>query len=126
MKAVYVTVVCDALGEGHAPTKVLSGLRRVLKQRGHQRLHGSILRTVASRLTASQASRTIARVARLADVDTYQAVINKELVTLAGGREPKVIIDETLIGGYQLEANSQRLDASYKTALHKLYRNIIQ
>lgn len=124
MRDVYVQVLLDALAAGTPTDEVLANLTKTLAVRGHERLHASILQAVLRELTASRSNRTMVRVAQAADATTYKTAIATALSELACEEEPQVVIDNTLIGGYQLEANYTRRDASYKTSLTNLYRNI--
>ncbi len=92
----------------------------LLAREGKQKLLPGILRAYA-RLIARDARRaphiTLARVS-----DTTEA--QKHAGTLFGETPAQVVIDDTLIGGWQLRHGSTFLDHSYKTALLSMYRSM--
>lgn len=124
MKDVYVQAVHKCLAAGTEPAELFRGLRDVMNARGHIRLLPSVLRTVVRERTASRAQRTVVRVANQAAYEAQQQDITTALAALAAHETPTVVTDDSLIGGYQVEANYQRVDSSYKQLLTSLYRNI--
>ena len=124
MKDTYVTAVLEMIAEGVNPEVVLSGLQTSLKEHGHDRLYATVLRGVLRVLSAGSAETALVTVAAENDVEKHQAAINASLKDLATDAVPTIAIDESLIGGYVAEANNQRIDASYKTKLVSLYRNL--
>jgi len=124
MKDVYVHAVLKAAADGIAPDVVLTNLRQVMERRGHGQLFYRVLQTVLRELTASRAVRTIVRVADETAYTQYQTEIKKMLSDLNCTDTPHVTVDPSLIGGYQVEANDRRVDASYKQLLTSLYRRI--
>lgn len=124
MQETYVAAAQKAIHEGIAPTSLIAGLRRVMEQRGHEQLLVPVLRGVLREQTATRARRTIVRVANARAFTEYEAAITATL-TNVNANEPTIHeVDSTLIGGYQVEANYQRVDASYKHTLLNLYRAI--
>jgi F0F1-type ATP synthase delta subunit len=95
-----------------------------MEARGHQQLLPRVLRAVIRERSASRAIRTVVRVNDEASYQALKQEIVSTLTELQATEEPAVIIDSTLIGGYQVEANAIRVDASYKQQLRSLYRSI--
>jgi F0F1-type ATP synthase delta subunit len=124
MKDTYVAAVHQALNDGTDPELVITGLKRVLTERGHERLLAPVLRTVLTLNTTSRTRTTLIRVASNADLAANKAAIEAALADCQATDEPEVIVDDTVVGGWQVEANGTRVDASYKTALTTLYRAI--
>jgi F0F1-type ATP synthase delta subunit len=106
------------------PAALIANLQQVMQKRGHERLLPAVLRTILRERTTSRAERTIVRVVNEASYQEYQNEITATLATIGAGNNPQVTTDDSLIGGYQVEANYQRVDASYKQQLLSLYRNI--
>lgn len=124
MKDTYTKAVLDLLATGAEVTTVATGLTRVLKARGHDRLAMPIWRAVLRTLRAGADNQAVVYIDSIADVSAYQAEIKALLTTLQGGTSFTTQIDPTLIGGYIVEANKQRVDRSYKNHLLTLYRSI--
>jgi F0F1-type ATP synthase delta subunit len=99
----------------------------LLKERGHLSLLNAIVREYEKiermRTTSDEAH---VRVARPLDRETYAGQITTDLKTLVpGGTEPRTVVDETLVGGYSLEARGKRIDRTYKRALIELYSQLL-
>ncbi len=124
MKDTYITAVLEMIAEGAMPDVVLAGLQQSLKKHGHERLYASVLRGVSRVLSAGSADAVSVTVAQSSDVEKHQTAIKATLTELGVTTEPVVTIDESLIGGYVAEANNQRVDASYKSKLVSVYRNV--
>lgn len=124
MKNNYITAVLEMLQAGKEPDTVLTGLKRTLESRGHSRLYVSILRGVEKVLSAHSAEGVIVTVVDQAAYEKQKEAISKALNELKADKEPLIVTDETIVGGFLAEANKQRLDKSYKNKLVSLYRNI--
>jgi len=124
MKDSYITAVLEELKAGHDPSKVLAGLKNTLAKKGHDRLYAAILRGVARVLEAGSAESVVVTTVSEADYKAHKDAITAALKTLDADTEPKVQIDETIVGGFVAEANNKRIDASYKSKLVTLYRSL--
>lgn len=124
MKDAYVAAAHHYLDTGMEPAPLVAALTRVMQQRGHERLLRSVLRSVVRERSASRSIRTVARVNDQASCQALQAEISAACKQLNATETPTVVVDPTLIGGFQLEANYQRVDTSHKQQLLTLYRNI--
>jgi len=74
-----------------------------------------------------EASRSVRTVVRVPNNQAYQQLkheIADTLTSLTATSEPVITFDETLIGGYQVEVDGTRVDASHKQHLLTLYRSI--
>ncbi len=88
-----------------------------LRARGYSKLLPQILSAYTKISKQTQVSGTTVRVAKsgkVADVTAQHALTG----TI------KEVIDETLIGGYQIETESTLIDASHKSALLTIYQRI--
>lgn len=124
MKEHYIKAVLEMVHEGRDPAEVLQKLREVLDRRGHSRLYHAVLRGVARVLEARGTKDATVVVASEAGYQKYQTVIEQALSEFGAKQSPEVIVDDTIIGGYIVEAEHKQLDKSYKTKLVSLYRNI--
>lgn len=125
MKKHYIQAVLDMIKEGNEPDKVISGLAALLKAKGHESLFGSVLRGVLRVLEAeSDRNGAVVAVANKADAQKQVDAIKAALKGMGAVDDYTVTEDNTLIGGFIAEVNNSRHDASYKTALIKLYRQI--
>lgn len=127
MKQHYVKAVTQLLQqEGADVERVLAGLKETLTAKGHASLHTQILVAVLHTLKESTTSTTAhIIVAKQHDVEHLQNEIETAFSKIGGSREGATITtDATLIGGYIATYNSRSIDASYKSKLVQLYRNI--
>lgn len=125
MKDVYVQATLSLLASGQDVETVLKGLHTTLLERGSQKLYPSILSAVVRELDGAPATTRI-RVVSEAAHKAQKAVIEEALAACGYAEgEVEVTIDNTLIGGYVVEHNFTRKDASYKRALEKLYTRIV-
>ncbi|MBY0309806.1 F0F1 ATP synthase subunit delta [Patescibacteria group bacterium] len=127
MKDRYITAILSLLREHHDAVSVIAGVRDVLTKRNHERLFPSIMRGVLRRLedSVSGAEATVV-VASEAELARNKEVIAKLLTSLEAKDEPRVVIDDSLIGGIIVSNNYQRIDTSYKRALASLYERVTQ
>jgi|SRR6056297_2501262 len=124
MQAAYVTAIQHYLDTGMEPDAVLTALKRVMATRGHEDLLPAVLRAVVREREASRSVRTVVRVPNNQAYQQLKNVIADTLTSLTATSEPVVTFDETLIGGYQVEVDGTRVDASHKQHLLTLYRSI--
>lgn len=124
MKSNYITAVLEELNAGKDAEQVLSGLKKTLTHKGHDRLYVSILRGVVRMLEAGRADGTLVIVSDEAAFEKQKSAITSALTKLGASDDPKVVVDTTIIGGFIAEANNQQLDKSYKTTLVNLYRSL--
>ncbi len=119
----YVLALKDALTSGQKPETVFANLDAVLKKRGHSQLLPRILRTFERELGrgvgTSEATLTVAR-----EKDGKSPLVDQLAKELGVESAPRIVVDETVIGGAKLRANHAEIDATYKTALINLYHTI--
>jgi len=125
MKKHYIQAVLEMIRAGQNPDAVLSGFAQVLESKGHQSLKASVLAGVLRILTA-ETKRTVTSVtvSDATDIEKHKAAITKVLTSISGESGYVVHEDATIIGGFVAQNKNIIYDASYKTALVKLYRNI--
>lgn len=125
MKNHYIQAVLEMLAAGHEPDQVISGLKNLLHARGHQSLFASVLTGVLRVIEAeSDRAGAVVTVAKGSDHEKQAESIKKALLAMGGGDSYQVKEDDTIIGGFIAEVNNTRYDASYKSALVGLYRNL--
>lgn len=124
MKQHYITAVLEELQAGTDPDVVLSGLKKTLERKGHTRLYAPVLRRVVRVLEAGSRESISVTVARAGDYEVHKAAIQAALQKLGVNDEPSIQTDSTIVGGFVAEANSTRIDASYKSKLVTLYRSL--
>ena len=100
----------------YAPEKV----RASMEKRGHGKLWKRTLRK-ALLLAGKSTARTepVVTLARESDKQKHAENIAK-----SGGAEARVAIDASIVGGFILQKGFSRIDRSYKTALHTLYKKV--
>lgn len=107
--------------------RIVTNFRLLLEQNGHLALMGAVLREL-EKLTKQRGSSAelVIRVTQSSDVETFREKIEADILTLNATQLPKkVLIDETLIGGYEVRANGKRIDRTYKRSLLTMYTNLI-
>ena len=125
MQKHYIQAVLEMIHAGKSPDEVLRGLDRVLVAKGHQSLKPAVLSGVVRILEAeSDRTTTTVTVARASDTEKYATAIASALVEMKADTKYIVKEDDTLIGGFIAEIKNTVHDASYKTALVKLYRTL--
>jgi len=124
MKNQYINAILQMLKEGKDLDVVLGGLKKTLKKKGHQELHSSVLAGVLRVIEAKSIDESIVIVGSKESYEKQATAIAAALKNLKSTSEPKIKIDETIIGGFIAEANNIRHDASYKTKLVNLYRSL--
>jgi len=120
----YVQAVVANLEAGMQPEVVLTNLKAVLERRGHTRLYGDVVKSIAIVLEqkAKAASVTVV-VSKLSASESSQV---QKLIAELGATEAarNVVVDPTIIGGAKVSHRSRQLDATHKTALYSLYESI--
>ncbi|MEN9922324.1 MAG: hypothetical protein RL097_601 [Candidatus Parcubacteria bacterium] len=127
MKTEYVQALLQTLHEGVATEVALSGLRRVLEKNKHSKLLPAILQEAVRMLeTEKGASFATVAVARSADNVVLATQIKNALAELQVPSTAivKIVIDETLVGGFVATFDYKERDQSYKKVLTSLYESI--
>ena len=125
MKDSYLQAVLALLNEGKDPKEVVAGLKKTMQLHGHEPLLRSVLKGVIRVLEAGRHDRTKITVARESDAKKHAEAIKRAMSEVGTTAEDSdTIIDETIIGGFVVEANAQIVDASYKHKLLYLYQNL--
>lgn len=108
-------------------TAVLTRFQTLLEERGHTNLLKTILRELEKiERRRSTSTETLVRVAKEEDATRFSENITRDIHTLGGEDvRTRIVIDETLIGGYEVRAKGQRIDRSHKRSLLTLYNNLI-
>ena len=107
--------------------RITKNLLHMLEEKGHTALLPSIVRELEKISVRNEGQdELVIKLAREADMDTHTALIETDIASLGAQELPrKVIVDETLIGGYELHAHGARIDRTYKRSLIILYNNLI-
>ncbi|MFM2381348.1 MAG: synthase delta subunit [Candidatus Parcubacteria bacterium] len=126
MKNNYIKAVIAELEKGSSVDVVLANLKKVLTKKGHLSIHGDILRGLQAELSRTTAkSEAVVFVANEADTQKFGSAIKAALVTMGeAGVATQTVVDKTLIGGFKVNHNGKMFDASYKSKLTALYRNV--
>lgn len=126
MKQQYTTAILEMINQGLEPGEIISGFKKVLKQKGHEKLFAPVLRGVLRILESKKDQKgAIVFVSKLSDAAVYQAAIKDFLENLGAHEEPTLKEDATLIGGFVAQVGTTIYDISHKTALVKLYRTLV-
>lgn len=119
----YVRALKDSLASGQQSETVFAKLEVVLAKRGHSQLFSRILRTLERELGRGAGKHeAVVTVARAGDASS--SLVQKLVKELGVDQTPRIVIDETVIGGAKLRAHHAEIDATYKTALINLYHTI--
>ncbi|MBP9749307.1 MAG: F0F1 ATP synthase subunit delta [Candidatus Pacebacteria bacterium] len=102
-------------------------LRTLLVARGHAQLLPRILKELECIIRRrSSTAGAVVCVAHTSDFEVYKESIERDLQTLgASSLALDVRTDVAMIGGYDLRANGQRIQRTYKRALLDLYGTLI-
>jgi F0F1-type ATP synthase delta subunit len=106
--------------------ELLERFRVLLRERGHTRLTPAILREL-EKLEAQRQDPNIVHVAvaQKQDTQAFASEIQEDIAALdAAGQTQDVVVDETLIGGYEVRTGGGRIDRTYKRALLTLYNTL--
>ncbi len=114
-------------GKDDVEQDVLVGrLREMLASRGHMALLPAIIRElekVSCRTASSDGAQV--RVVRATDATVHAERIACDVATLGmSDVVQEVVIDETVIGGYEVRASGRRIDRTHKRTLLELYTTI--
>ena len=122
----YADAVFALQDDGVSDQDIVKGLARMLVARGHQRIAPRILAML--RAKQSERDRTSAvtvTVARTEDATRYAEEIAQSLddigVTSIGSTPD---VDTQILGGYVVRGAGKVCDASHRSALITLYKNI--
>lgn len=107
--------------------RVVANTVAILKDRGHIALLPRILDELERLISRTEESQEcVVRTATTSDAERFAQEIEKDVVLLQAESLSRVhIVDETLIGGYELRANGKRIDRSHKHALTHLYNTLL-
>lgn len=122
----YITATISLINEGRDFGEVLTNLKRVLEERGHQKLYRGILHGLlkaTERKVKSQ--KPLVFLARESDLKKLETEIKTQLSKIEAS-DFESTIDDTLIGGYVIKHNNKILDNSYKSRLVTLYRSLTE
>lgn len=123
MKDTYTQALLELLKTTEDSSAVISGFSKTLSARGHERLFATVLKGVL-RILESERPVTSVVAGSEAEAKKHSAAIKAALKEFDAPTEVSVATDDTLIGGFIVEHNHQRLDQSYKTKLVELYRSL--
>ncbi len=101
--------------------------RALLERQGHVALLPAIVREL-EKLTKKRKSsdEVVISIATKEDVNKFTESIVKDINKLnAENLSKRVIVDETLIGGYEVRANGERVDRTFKRSLLTMYTKLI-
>jgi F0F1-type ATP synthase delta subunit len=107
--------------------RILQNFIRILEMHGHKKILTSVERELEKlvRRYGCQGELHV-RVANENDADVLSSKIERDIQTLGADTLPrKVVVDETLVGGYELRALGTRIDRTYKRSLLTLYNKLI-
>jgi F0F1-type ATP synthase delta subunit len=99
----------------------------LLQKKGHTALLPAILRELEKiEQKRGVLDEVLVRVSKESDVAVFQNKINADVQQLQATQLPiRVVVDDTLVGGYEVRAHGKRLDRTYKRSLLTLYTNLI-
>ena len=107
--------------------KIFARFRKVVSARGHERLLPFVaheLEKIMSRerdrnevLLVTADNKSVSKWAHAYDHYEKEGVIRK-------GATRRDVVDETIVGGFQIRTKDTLIDGSYKKSLVELYRNI--
>jgi F0F1-type ATP synthase delta subunit len=122
----YARAIIALQEEGKNDAEIASGIARVLRARGHERLIPRIARSLqAYELRKSKKDARVLRVSKIEDTTIFAKEIADALSALKeDGRAYETVVDDRIVGGFVLASGTTMVDASYRTALVSLYRTI--
>ncbi len=124
MENSYAQALWKMVADGMDVRKAVHGLRDNLTTNGRLALLPRILRAF-ERLAERELRKNAATItiARESDERHAKAAVKSILVEMEiAGKDLKTQVDDTLIGGWRLEARGRLIDNSYKNQLVELYR----
>jgi F0F1-type ATP synthase delta subunit len=100
---------------------------QLLEKKGHTSLLPAIVRELEKiQQKRGELEEVLIRVAKESDVAVFKNTIDTDVQQLNAIQLPKkVVLDDTVIGGYEVRAHGRRLDRTYKRSLLTLYTNLI-
>lgn len=106
---------------------ILERFVELLRARAHLALLPSVLRELEKLSARMSARHTLqVAVANAEDGARFQARIEADSVALGAESLPKrIVLDPSLVGGYEVRARGQRIDRTYKRSLVELYHTLI-
>lgn len=127
----YAEALYAALREAKTESdskKIFARFRKVLSARGHEKLLHLISRELEKIIVREQAVSEVTLVT--ADLKSQNkwahALDHYEKEGLIQKRSAhRNIVDESIVGGYQIRTKDILIDASYKKSLLELYRSIV-
>jgi len=107
--------------------RIAAQFRSLLEKRGHLALLPAVVRELEKLFSQrNNVTELVIRVAKLTDTESLRDTIEADIRTLNATEFPRrILVDETLIGGYETRAHGQRIDRTYKRSLLTLYTNLI-
>jgi F0F1-type ATP synthase delta subunit len=103
---------------------ILKNFVGFLEREGKGKLLSATLREVVRRLKYQGSEVSSIRIASAGDADKYNDRIKKDLQTFSFSTPENIEIDKTLVGGYQIISEGQRIDASHKRGLLEMYQTL--
>lgn len=128
----YAEALYGALNGKHVNTesdskKILTHFRKVLSERGHDRLLPFIaheLEKIMARekdknevVLVTADNKSVGKWAHAYDHYEKEGIVPK-------GATRRDVVDESIVGGFQIRTKDTLIDGSYKKSLVELYRNI--
>lgn len=123
---IYAQAGYEALLGGMTIAKVLSRLKEVLDARGHSSLYKVSLEGILARVEKAEAGEVAHVTVANKGAEKHFANELKQFLKEEGMEHSLIHIDETIIGGYIIEGNGKREDASYKNSLLTIYKSLVK
>lgn len=121
----YIQATYEVLKDSTDSAKLLNALREYLKKRGLSKLHAPILRGLLEKMRRSTALvKPKVLIAREKDLKEHSHEINVFFTKHLFDTDHSTEIDETLIGGFIIEAQNIRVDKSHKNKLLQAYQRL--
>ena len=123
MEKAYAQALKQMIAGGKKPEDAVRALHEALVRNGRTSLMPKIARAFA-RIAERESARSTVTISVAREKDAKRALdaAAKQLASLKAGKNDVVVkIDDTLIGGWQLEGRETLVDASYKKHLLTIY-----
>jgi F0F1-type ATP synthase delta subunit len=117
MEKLYAQALWKVIENGKSPKEAIESLARLLKKQARLALLPKIGKAFQRLADAHKANRPRIFVAHERDA--------KHALKASGRAEADVCVDETLIGGWRLEAENEVIDRSFKKHLLDIYSTAI-
>lgn len=99
----------------------------LLKKQHRAHMLPDVVRALEKRVVrADRHTKPIVTIEKRADLTTYTEAIRSALRVLGAGEDYVIREDDTLVGGFSAEHAGQRVDATYKRSLLKLYSSLVE